>query len=169
MEKVTARILYNEIGEMAPMEGLYVWVDPDEESTLKIQSLIMGAPFKTENSTEYHATVLYHLGALPQGAVMPQDFPCRATITELVVWPNNKGTGTVVALLNSHDLQSVHRGLLRQGLTHTFPDFKPHVTVGTKVESNAALRLWLEEINQTLADGLNIGFDARLQGASLAD
>jgi 2'-5' RNA ligase len=170
MDKITARILYNEIGEMAPQGGLYVWVDPDESSTLLIQSLIKGAPFKAENTTEYHATVLYHLGELPKGAVMPNDSPSRATITELIMWPDKHGTGTVVALLDSHDLQTIHRVLLRQGLTHTFPDFKPHVTVGTKVSSSPALRLWLEEVNQELAQGgLQIGFDARLQGSTLED
>jgi hypothetical protein len=169
MPKVTARILYEEIREINPEDGLYVWVDPDEHSTLRIQSLIKGAPFKTENSTEYHATVLYHLGPLPQGAVMPHDYPCRARITELIVWPDKEGTGTVVALLDSPNLHSVHAALLQQGLTHTF-DYSPHVTVGTKVESSPALRLWLEEVNQSLEDGgLSIGFDSRLRAASLAD
>jgi hypothetical protein len=169
MQKVTARILYDDIRAMNPDGGLYVWTAPDEYSTLLIQSLIKGAPFKTENSTEYHATVLYHLGPLPQVAVMPHDYPCRARITELIVWPNKEGTGTVVALLDSPNLQSVHAALLQQGLTHTF-DYSPHVTVGTKVESSPALRLWLEEVNQSLADGgLSIGFDARLQAATLAD
>jgi hypothetical protein len=169
MQKVTARILYDDIRAMNPEGGLYVWVDPDEHSTLLIQSLIKGAPFKTENSTEYHATVLYHMGQLPHGAVMPHEYPCRARITELIVWPDKEGTGTVVALLDSPNLQSVHAALLQQGLTHTF-DYSPHVTVGTKVESSPALRLWLEEVNQSLADGgLPIGFDARLQAATLAD
>jgi hypothetical protein len=170
MDKVTARILYQEIGEMSPEGGLYVWVDPDEESTLRIQSLIMGAPFKTENSTEYHATVLYHEGTLPKGAMMPHDYPCRAKITELIVWPDKNGTGTVVALLDSPNLQSIHSALLDQGLTHTFPEFKPHVTVGAKVESSPSLRLWLDEVNESLAKGgIAIAFDARLKGATLAD
>lgn len=170
MSTILSRVLYEDIREMNPGGGLYVWVDPDESSTLAIQSLIKGAPFKTENSTEYHATVLYHQGELPQGAVMPQDYPCRARITELIVWPDKEGTGTVVALLDSHNLQSIHAALLDQGLTHTFPDFKPHVTVGTKVESSPSLRLWLDEINQSLSNGgIPIGFDARLQGATLAD
>jgi hypothetical protein len=167
--KVTSRILYDDIREINPEGGLYVWVDPDEHSTLQIQSLIKGAPFKAKNSTEYHATVLYHVGPLPKSAVMPHDYPCRARITELVVWPNKEGSGTVVALLDSPNLQSIHAALLQQGLTHTF-DYNPHVTVGTKVESSPALRLWLEEVNQSLErEGLSIGFDARLQAATLAD
>ena len=90
--KVTARILYDKIREMNPEGGLYVWVDPNESSTLAIQSLIKDAPFKTENSTEYHATVLYHIGKLPEDAVMPADYPCSATINEIVSWPGKNGT-----------------------------------------------------------------------------
>lgn len=166
MQKVTARILYEKIREMNTDGGLYVWVDPNESSTLSIQSLIKDAPFKTENSTEYHATVLYHIGSLPEDAVMPEDYPCSATINEMVSWQDKNGTVTVVALLDSPDLQDIHAALLKQGLTHAFPEFKPHVTVGTKVEENAALRLWLDETNETLAEnGIPMGFDLRLQGA----
>jgi hypothetical protein len=169
MSKVTARILYEDIRAMNP-GGLYVWVDPDEESTLALQSLIKDAPFKTENSTEFHATVLYHVGEMPQGAVMPHDYPCRARITELTVWPNDKGTGTVVALLDSPSLQAVHASLLGQGLTHSFPEFSPHVTVGAKVASSPALRLWLDSINESLAEGgISISFDSRLQGSALSE
>lgn len=100
---------------------------------------------------------------------MPNDYPCRARITELIVWPDKEGTGTAVALLDSPNLHSIHSALLQQGLTHTF-DYSPHVTVGTKVESSPALRLWLENVNQSLeAGGLPIGFDARLRGSTLAD
>lgn len=170
MPKILSRLLYDDIREINQDGGLYVWVDPDEHSTLLIQSLIQGAPFKTENTTEYHATVLYHLGELPQGAIMPHDYPCRARITEFIVWPDKEGTGTVVALLDSPNLQSIHAALLDQGLTHTFPDFRPHVTVGVKVASSPALRLWLESVNDSLAeDGLAIAFDARLKGSTLAD
>jgi hypothetical protein len=166
--KVTARILYDEIRAMTP-EGLYVWVDPDESATLVIQALIDGAPFKTENSTEFHATVLYHLGAMPEGAAMPADYPCQARITELIVWPDKYGTGTVVALLDSQDLQAIHAALLQQGLTHSFPDFRPHVTVGTKVQSSAALRLWLDKLNGVLAtNSVFIAFDPTLKGAALS-
>ena len=96
--------------------------------------------------------MLYHIGKLPEDAVMPADYPCSATINEIVSWPGKNGTVTVVALLESPDLQEIHAALLDQGLTHTFPEFKPHVTVGTKVEENAALRLWLDETNEALAD-----------------
>jgi hypothetical protein len=167
--KVTARILYDEIRAMNPGGGLYVWCTPDANSILQIQSLISGAPFKTENSTELHATVLYHLGELPDGAVMPNDCPCMARITEIIVWPDNDGTGTAVALLDSPDLQAIHASLLQQGLTHTF-DYKPHVTIGLKVESSPALRLWLDNLNEVLSQGgVPIGFDACIKGSTLAD
>jgi 2'-5' RNA ligase len=166
MKKVAARILYEQIRAMNPEGGLYVWTVPDEHSILQIQSLIKDAPFKTESSTEYHATVLYHIGDLPEDAVMPDDYACSATINEIVSWPDKNGTVTVVALLDSPDLQDIHGKLLEQGLTHTFPKFAPHVTVGVKAEENPALRLWLDETNAELSEkGIPIGFDLRLRGA----
>ena len=165
MEQVTARILYPEIRAIDPEGGLYVWVDPDEYSTLMIQSLIKDAPFKTENSTEYHATVLYHKGPLHADIQMPMDFPARGRITEFVVW----GEGTVVALVESPDLQYIHKSLIRQGLTHGHPEYSPHVTVGWDVKEDSAFRLWFDKVNTALkTGGLPIGFDPKIKGSSLA-
>lgn len=170
MQKVVSKILYDKIRMANPDDGLYVWVDPDESGVLVIQGILAGAPFDTVNSTEYHATVLYHKGALPAGAIMPHDRVCHARITELVIWKAHDGESIIVALLDSPALQGVHASLLAQGLTHSFPEFSPHVTVGKHVVSNAAVRLWLDRINSALEDHPTmIAFDPALKGASLAD
>lgn len=166
MATILSRVLYEDIRDLNPGGGLYIWTDPNEKAILQIKSLLDDAPFDAVNTTEYHATVLYHLGRLPEDAEMPEDFPCSATITEIVSWSDKHGTVTVVALLDSPDLEEIHAKLLKEGLTHTFPDFRPHVTVGTKVEENAALRLWMDEMNESLSEsGIPIGFDASLKGS----
>lgn len=169
MQTIVSKILYDNIRMNNPDDGLYVWSDPDESGILVIQSILSGAPFDTVNSTEYHATVLYHKGSLPVNAVMPHDRVCHARITELVMWEAHDGENIIVALLDSPALQSVHALLLSQGLTHSFPEYIPHVTVGKRVVSNAATRLWLDKRNDMLAENtVMIGFDPRLKGASLA-
>ena len=169
MQTVVSKIMYDRIRMDNPDDGLYVWVDPDESGILVIQAILAGAPFDTVNSTEYHATVLYHKGALPIGAIMPHDRVCHARITELVIWEAHDGESIIVALLDSPALQSVHASLRAQGLTHSYPEFSPHVTVGKRVVSNAATRLWLDRVNSALASNtVTIAFDPALKGASLA-
>jgi hypothetical protein len=167
---IQAKILYDQIRAENPEDGLYVWVDPDESGVLVIQEILKGAPFDTVNTTDYHATVLYHKGKLPVNAVMPHDRVCHARIKELVIWEAHDGESIIVALLDSPALQAVHAALLAQGLTHSFPDFNAHVTVGKRVKSSPAVRLWLDKRNDMLAENtVVIGFDPRLKGASLAD
>jgi hypothetical protein len=170
MNLIEARILYENIRGMNPEGGLYIWATPDESTILMLQSLVTGAPFKAENTTEFHTTVLYHVGALPEGAVMPDDRPLQANITEIIVWPDRHETNTVVALLDSPELQEINANLLAQGFTSTFPDYRPHITLGTKVAANPALRLWVDNTNQALsAQEIPVRFDASLKGASNAD
>jgi hypothetical protein len=170
MDKVAARILYEEIREINPDGGLYIWATPDEAAILILQSLVTGAPFETENTTEFHTTVLYHLGALPETAVIPEDRPMQATITEIIVWPDKHGTNTVVALLDSPELQEINASLLGQGFTSTFPEYRPHVTLGVQVAANPALRLWVDNTNQSLAtNAIPIGLDASLKGSLNSD
>ncbi len=166
MHSLTANILYREIREMNPEGGLYIWATPNERGVLRLQAMLDDAPFDAENSTEYHTTILYHLGSLPESALMPSDYPCTAVITEIVSWTDKHGTETVVALLDSPDLQEIHASLLKQGLTHTFSEYRPHVTLGTKVEANPALRLWLDGLNDEIkGSGIPIGFDACIKGS----
>jgi hypothetical protein len=168
MTKVQASILYNEIRDQNPHDGLYVWVDPDEASTLKVQRLMRGAPFKLENTTEYHTTVLFHKGDLPFGIIVPNDRQCRARIAEFAVWDDNNGEKIVVALLDSSDLQTLHKQLLDEGLTHSFPDYNAHMTLGKRVEMNAATRLWLHSRNEYLSViDFDITFDSKLKASSL--
>lgn len=168
MNRVEARILYDDIREHDSRGGLYVWVDPDEHSVLKIQQLMAGAPFKLRDSTEYHATVLFHKGELPHGVRPPIDRPCKATITGLLLWEDHKKRNIVVLGLDSPDLQRLHAELLGESLTHSFPDYEVHISVGKDVEMNAETRIWLEGRNEYLkASPLDIEFDQKLKASSI--
>lgn len=167
MHTITARLLYDLSRDINPEGGYYVWVDPNEVSILTLQLLIKDAPFKIKDSTEFHATVLYHKGELPKGLQMPQDRPCRGRVTHLNVWDTPKGS-TIVAAMESPDLQKVHQELLATGLTHTFDPFIPHVTLGTKIQMNDEIQKWVTKLNVILAKHkCIIGFDPALKGSGL--
>jgi hypothetical protein len=169
MNKIVAQIMYQEIRDENPDDGLYVWVDPDELSVLKLQKLMRGAPFRTVNSTAYHTTVLFHKGELPFGLRIPNDGQCRARVTGLKTWTEADGEKIVVALLDSPDLQTVHQELLKEGLTHSFPEYNAHITLGKKVKLDAVTRLWLHGRNEYLAvSDFYITFDPKLKASSLA-
>jgi 2'-5' RNA ligase len=149
--KVVAEMLYNEIREMDSRGGLYVWVDPDESSVLVIQRLLSGAPFKTEQTTEYHVTVMHHQGELPFAVKPPTDRPIAAQIVALDNWEDHKGRSIVVAILKSSGLYDLHHELAGQSLQHSHDDYTPHLTCAYNVIVNARTRLWLDTKNQELA------------------
>lgn len=166
--KVTSAILYDRLRMESPDGGLYVWVDPDENANIDIECLLKDAPFKAVNSTEFHATVLYHRGTLPNTSVMPHDRVCHARIVEIENWEAHDGESIIVALLDSPALQAVHAELLGQNLTHSFPEYRPHITLGKHVEVKAAVRLWLSRVNSHLADSpMAIGFDPAFKAVSI--
>jgi hypothetical protein len=141
MNKIQARILYDDIRGQDSTGGLYVWADPDESSVLEIQKLMKGAPFSTRDSTEYHTTVLYHKGHLPHGVKVPIDRQCKAEITRLLTWVDHKGRTICVASLDSPDLQRLHSELLGEGFTHSFPTYEAHISVGKDLTMDAKTRL----------------------------
>ena len=168
MNKITAQVLYDEIREEDSRGGLYVWVDPDEASVLQIQKLMHNAPFKTRNTTEYHSTVLFHEGELPHGVKPPIDRRTTATITQLVLWDDEKGRKIVVAMLDSPDLQRLHAELLGENLHHSFDDYNAHISVGKDVQMNAETRVWLEGRNEYLRVApMEIRFDPRIKASAL--
>lgn len=166
--KIAARILYNEIRDEDSRSGLYVWVDPDEISILKLRKLVRDAPFKPLHSTDFHVTVLYHKQALPFGVKPPMDRLCSGSVTKLKVWTDHKQKQVLVACIDSPDLQRVHSELLGEGLTHSFPDYQTHLTLCYDTPMTAQLRLWVEQKNQELADqSLDLSFGPQLKAEAL--
>lgn len=168
MNKITAKILYDEIAGSNPSGGFYVWVDPNEETLVLLQKALRGAPFKTRNTTEFHTTVLYHQGDVPTDVGVPKDRDIVGELTEFVVWDEKDGEKIIVALIKSPQLMSLHYELIGQQFKHSFDDYTPHISVGKKVEFNAEVRTWLEEANDFLAKTpLPIVYDKALKASSL--
>lgn len=164
MYKVKAKILYDHILETNP-KGLYVWAQPDEQSILKIQRFLRDAEFKKSNTTEYHCTLLYHMGECPKTAIMPEDRALSAVINDIDVWDVKDGSQVIVGRLRSPSIQGIHNYLRRQGFTHTFPEYNPHITFGKGIGSTDD---WVRRKKEELASNpLIINFDPRLKASEL--
>ena len=168
MNRITAKILYDEIMSSSPQGGFYVWLDPDEQTCLVLQKALSGAPFKTRNTTEFHTTVLYHQGDVPTDVSVPKDREISGEITEFVVWEEKDGENIIVALVKSPRLMSLHYELIGERFKHSFDDYTPHISVGKKVELNATVRTWLEEVNDFLKENpIPVVYDKALKASSL--
>ncbi len=146
--QITAKILYDKVRDMAA--GLYVWTNPDEQSVLDILRYLKGAPFKVYSSTELHCTVLHCNDPLPHTIQVPGDRPFEAHITSIDTWQDHKDRTIVVLTLDCPELMQVNQALQAQGLTHSYPDFTPHITVAKAIELDASTRLWLDITNARL-------------------
>jgi 2'-5' RNA ligase len=165
---VYARILYDEVKNANPEGGLYVWCTPDSRSTLKLQKLMAGAPFKTRNTTQLHCTIMYHHDVLPESVDVPEDREMTGLLRELVIWDEPNGESILVGVLHSEDLQELHQELEGQGLKHSFEDYTAHISLGKDLQKDEQTLAWIQEKNELL-DGLPIviDFDACLKGSSI--
>jgi hypothetical protein len=129
--KITAKVSYNVIKSFD--SGLYVWVDFDELSLLKFSAMrkVLRKPhnFKWDNSTELHTTVLYHTGPMPANFNLI-DREIVGEVCGLEAWVDHKDRTIVVACIESPGLQQLHEELKSYGLSHSFPEYKPHATLG---------------------------------------
>jgi hypothetical protein len=166
--KIEARILYDSIKQMNPDGGLYVWITPSARSTLKLQKLMQGAPFKTRNTTQLHCTIMYHHDVLPEVIEVPEDRERVGLLRELVIWTEPDGENILVGLIHSEDLQELHEELGSQGLKHSFEDYTAHISLGKDLHKDPQTLEWIEERNDLL-NGLPfiVEFDTCIKGSSL--
>lgn len=145
MKPLEAKILYDRIRRKN--RGLYVWLIPDENSTLDILDLIETAPFKVFNATELHCTVLHcKQSELPPRINEPKDVVYKSQLTGFQTWQDHKNRTIVVACLDG--LADLHKLLTRQGLIHSYADFNPHITIAKDIKLDAEARLWLLKANR---------------------
>lgn len=93
---VNSKLYYSEI--KALNNGIYAWLTPDDLSILKVQKLLLNAPFKCNNVTKLHLTVI-HSQDLVDNLYVASDKVYNAFITNLTTWNDHNGDLIVVALL----------------------------------------------------------------------
>lgn len=162
--KIEAAVMYKALRAQDAQGGLYVWVDPDDRTLLTLQRLMKNAPFKTKDCTEWHCTVLFFDGELPEDVDVPPDQMFPGQLVDLEVWTDHKDRQILVGIVESKSLQNVHRALTSQGLSHSFPDYKTHVTLAVGIDVGALD--WVEERKKVLP--LPVAFGPQLKGVSLS-
>lgn len=166
MPKVAAKMMYSDIREY--QAGIYAWLDPDEESLMILQRLMRHCPFKTENLTKLHTTVLYCKGPIiPDSIQVPEDRAIPAELSFLDIWEDHEGEYIVVGRLVSEELQELHASLTSQGLKHSFDDYSPHITLAKGINLDAAARLWIDQRNRELREeSLYLWFSKELKACT---
>jgi hypothetical protein len=166
--KTTAAILYEDIHGLGA-EGIYVWMDPDERSVLMLYHLIKNAPFKIKDGTEFHTTVLYHTGKLPNPDInVPPDRSMTMLLSRIDIWVDHKRRNIAVGILDGMDLHNLHHELIEQEFNHAHDEYNPHITLGKDIVVNAECRIWLDEVNTRLATNpLKIVFDPKLKATPM--
>lgn len=165
--KLVTALSYDAIAKLE--DGLYVWLTPDDLSTLSVLELLKSAPFKTKDSTELHCTVLYCNNAIPLHIEVPDDKPRYARAVKIDTWVDHKGRTIAVLLLDKDgDLQDLHNVFIDQGLKHSYPEYNAHMTVAKDIEVTGEVERWLQVVNTRLRDyPLWVGFNDAVRGATI--
>ena len=120
--------------------GTYICVIPDEESTLKLIkiSAALGYKIPSDEVENLHSTVMYSKGKFPKGLPLERK-RFGAKISGIEFWDGHDNDGYVVLTLDAPDLVARNRFWAAQGLTHSFEDYTPHVTLFSKIEKTQDL------------------------------
>lgn len=171
--QVEATVLYPTIQAMG--QGLYVWASLTEESILELSKLRCIEPgpelFEWENSTQLHATIVYHKGTLPEFPAIPPDQQINGIVQGVIGWNDHKDRQIVVAAVNSPDLIRIHQQFMDEGFTHGFPTYEPHISLGKFVEpvTSFEARVFVQRLNDILYRyPIRLTFQPKLFGDSLA-
>lgn len=139
--------------------GTYVCALPDAESKKKLARLasVLGHPLTPESIDELHSTVMYAKGAFPTAVRFPRSL-FGAKVSGIEFWSGHDNDGYVVATLDSPDLKAEHRRWVARGLSHSFEDYSPHVTLFSKVEKTEDLIAHVNSVSPR-AVGMLLTFD----------
>lgn len=111
--------------------GTYIAATPTEESLDSLEKLQKRLGIKNPVSRdEMHCTIIYSLRGDPN--VRPYNKGWTAEASGLRLLGENKNC--LVLELESEDLQRRHEQLKYNGLTHTFDEYIPHITLSYEYE-----------------------------------
>lgn len=157
MKSILARIVYEPV--FLSRDGFYAWMDPTEESFpvlsyvskfIHREAQSFGIHLSMENSTELHTTLMYS-NTLPRG-INDSMFPGDRVVDVDGNFGLDFFSKSLVLLLDSPELHSIHTQLTGLGFSHSYPEFRPHVTLG-KLDNETdpkSIRRFLHKLNRIL-------------------
>lgn len=132
--------------------GIFVKVLPTYNAFNKISGNFWELEHIQPLVEDMHCTVIYSKTAGKDIKLPAIDKHARfkALCKEVVFWPGHDDEGYVVCLLESEDLQALHKQFRDAGLEPTFPDYKPHVSMLHPVKDGEDLQRYMRYTNQML-------------------
>lgn len=108
-------------------QGIFAKVLLTTDSTNALTAFFANLPLVDD----LHATLIYSKTPAKQADLPNIDKATRykAKATELLHWPGHDNEGYIVLKLESEELHDAHQLFRNAGLTPTFPDYKPHITL----------------------------------------
>ena len=133
--------------------GVYVSVVPTDGSLIHLSTWAakLGFPMNNKEAEELHCTVIY--SKIPIDPVLATCNPKKvhtARFSHFEYWDGHDKEGYLVCVLQSKDLQELHRKWLSLGAIHSFEDYTPHVTLKTGLSPTPSLYKKMLEYGQTL-------------------
>lgn len=119
--------------------GLYVSClasipDQVDKNNLNLIRQKLGVPdeFENKHEDEYHISIIVAPGQvadLDAAEEKKDNGPFRVEGNKLVYWTGHNGKTYLVLELESEDLQELHQKWVDLGFKHSFPEYRPHMTL----------------------------------------
>ena len=130
--------------EYSATNGVYVSMTPIS-GTRKVFNVVKDAllrvGIKPDPLEDYHVTVVWSEKSPSKDIVklLVQDScTCKAHVKGVVSWEGHDKDGYVVLELDSDDLKRRHAEWLKAGASHSFQDYRAHVTLAHKLDLKKA-------------------------------
>ena len=126
--------------EYTGTDGVYVALEPisgGRKIFNIVSDVLRKSKIKPEPAESYHVTVVWSDKAPDHSMVnmMLEDSKTyRAKIAGVTSWAGHDNDGYVVIELESSDLLQRHKEWLKAGASHSFPDYRAHITIAKNLD-----------------------------------
>lgn len=114
--------------------GFYCSMLLSDESKKRIAELCDQHSLPFTEQDELHCTVMYSPDHIPHSIPIPRNMPIKGRIIGLALFGDNDH---LVALVESAQLKSFNRRLVKNGAVSTYPEYRPHITLAKVPSDNS--------------------------------
>ena len=136
------------------VQGTYIWINPTSESAFDIRVLAGSAPFEVVSANELHCTLMYSTDVQNYRHLLDSlsNSIIRANIVDCVEWVDNNESSYIVLLLDSQPLLNLHSKWSSFGLTHSYPEFIPHISIGAKIAPSKTVASYVDQLSKRIKE-----------------
>ncbi len=140
--------------QVVTVQGTYVWINPTSVSAFDIRMLAGNAPFEVVSANELHCTLMYSTDVQNYRHLLDSlsNSIIRANIVDCVEWLDNNESSYIVLLLDSQPLLNLHSKWSNLGLTHSYPKFTPHISIGAKIIPSKTVASYVAQLSKRIKE-----------------